>query len=66
LLIADLRMKSTFKKQQSTIKLEPSRGEWIRTIDLFVPNEARYQLRYTPPTDFVSIREVHPIVKRID
>lgn len=24
------------------------RGEWIRTIDLSVPNGARYQLRYTP------------------
>ena len=24
------------------------RGEWIRTIDLSVPNGARYQLRHTP------------------
>ncbi len=27
---------------------EGSRGGETRTHDLFVPNEARYQLRYTP------------------
>ncbi len=28
--------------------LKESRDDWTRTSDLFVPNEARYQLRYIP------------------
>ncbi len=33
------------------ILLAISRGEATRTPDLYVPNVARYQLRYTPSAD---------------
>lgn len=33
------------------------RGDWTRTSDLVVPNDARYQLRHTP-TKFGLLRRI--------
>lgn len=46
------------KKENSQV-IENSlfcRGEKARTSDLYVPNVARYQLRYTPPFSFSSAK----------
>ena len=37
------------KKETRSASLSDSRGEKTRTSGLYVPNVARYQLRYTPP-----------------
>ena len=41
---------------------EPSRSDKIRTCDPFVPNEVRYQLRYTPIPSFLLANAIISIV----
>ena len=43
------------KDSQGILESLSCRGDRIRTCDPLVPNQMRYQLRYTPKTSFFSI-----------
>jgi hypothetical protein len=50
-----------FRREHGIRRLwESGRGDWIRTSDLFVPNEARYQAALRPDSKSTSIHASMP------